>query len=103
MPKQFKPVRFFVMMGFVAFFVCGITAFYAQRAAHGRTPEERSAYAIGEKVGREAPTEAKLPTAAALNIMAQEYFEKQGAGDKSNWDLAFEKGYEEGFAKTHRP
>jgi hypothetical protein len=55
MARQFKPVRLFVLMGVAAFVVCGVTAFYAQHAAHGRTAEERAAYAIGEKAGEEAP------------------------------------------------
>jgi hypothetical protein len=49
MAREFKPVRFFVMMAVAAFFVCGVRAFYTHRAAHGRTPEERQAYWIGEK------------------------------------------------------
>lgn len=99
MPREFKPVRFFVMMAITAFIVCGVTAFYTQRAAHGRTPEERQAYAIGKQVGEQAPRNAKLPTAAELNIMAEKHFERQGSGDKGNWNLAFEHGYEDGFRK----
>jgi flagellar biosynthesis/type III secretory pathway protein FliH len=99
--REFKPLRFFVMMAVAAFVVCGVTAFYTHRAAHGRTPEERAAYAIGEKAGEEAPAGAKLPTAAELNIMAQKYFKQQGSGNQQDWDLAFENGYEEGFKKTH--
>jgi hypothetical protein len=34
-------------------------------------------------------------------MMAQKYFEKQGSGNKQDWDLAFEHGYEDGFKKTH--
>jgi hypothetical protein len=78
MARQFKPVRFFVMMGAATFIVCGVTAFYTRRAEHGRTAEERAAYAIGERAGEQAPRDAKLPTAAELNIMAQKYFEQQG-------------------------
>lgn len=89
------------MMAVAAFFVCGVTAFYAHRAAHGRTPEERRTYWTGEKAGDQAPGDAKLPTPAELNMMAQKYFEEQGSGDKQDWDLAFEHGYEEGFKKTH--
>jgi len=100
--REFKPVRFFVMMGVAAFIVCSVTAFYTHRAAHGRTAEERAAYWIGEKAGEQAPRAAKLPVPAELNMMAQKYFEQQGSGDKQNWDLAFENGYEEGFKKTHR-
>ena len=37
MARQFKPVRFFVMMAVAAFVVCGVTAFYTHRAAHSRT------------------------------------------------------------------
>jgi len=67
MAREFKPVRFFVMMGVAAFVVCGVTVFCTHRAAHGRTAEERAAYAIGE----EAPQDAKLPSDAELNIMAE--------------------------------
>jgi hypothetical protein len=102
MAKQFKPVRFFVMMAVAVFIVCGVTAFCTHRAAHGRTPEERQAYWIGEKAGEDAPRDAKMPTPAALNITAQKYFEQHGLGNKQNWDLAFEHGYEDGFEKTHR-
>jgi len=100
MARQFKPVRFFVMMGAAAFIVCGVTAFYTHRAAHGRTAEERAAYAIGQKTGEQAPRNAKLPTAADLNMMAQNYFKQQGTGNQQNWDLAFENGYTDGFKKN---
>lgn len=88
-------------MAAAAFIVCGVTAFYTHRAAHGRTPEERAAYWLGEKTGEQATRGAKLPTPAELNMMAQKYFEQQGSGNKENWDLAFENGYEDGFKKTH--
>jgi len=100
MGREFKPVRFFVMMAVAAFIVCGVTAFYTHRAEHGRTPEERQAYWIGEKAGEQAPRDAKLPTPAGLNIMAQKYFEQHGSGNEQDWDLAFEHGYEDGFKKT---
>ncbi len=84
MPREFKPVRFFVLMGVAAFVVCGVTAFYTHRA---------------------------LPSAAELNMMAQEYLEHQGAGDELRnlspagglqaRKQAFEKGYTDGFRKTH--
>jgi hypothetical protein len=99
--KEFKPVRFFVTMTVAAFVVCGVTAFYTHRAAHGRTPEERQAYAIGERTGEQAPSDGKLPTAAELNMMAQKYFKQHGSGNRQDWDLAFEHGYEDGFKKTH--
>ena len=101
MAREFKPVRFFVMMGTVASIVCAATAFYTHRAAYGRTAEERAAYALGEKAGEDAPAEAKLPTDADLNMMAQKYFEQQGSGEQQSWDLAFENGYTDGFKKTH--
>jgi hypothetical protein len=100
--RQFKPVRFFVMMGMATFVVCGVTAFYTHRTAHGRTAEERAGYAIGKKAGGEALAGATLPTAAELNVIAQKFFSRQGSGNKENWDLAFENGYLEGFNKTHR-
>jgi hypothetical protein len=101
MARQFKPVRFFVIMAALAFIVCGVTAFFTHRAAHGRTNEERAAWFIGQKAGEQAPRGEKLPTAAGLNMMAQDYFKRQGSGDQGSWDLAFEHGYEEGFKKTH--
>jgi hypothetical protein len=101
MAREFKPVRFFVMMALAAFVVCGVTTFYTHRAAHGRTAEERAAYAIGMKAGAETPPQATLPTDADLNVIAQKYFKQQGTGNKQNWDLAFENGYADGFKKTH--
>ena len=101
MAREFKPVRFFSMMAVAAFIVCGVTAFCTHRAAHGRTAEERAAYAIGDRAGEEAPPDAKLPSAAELNMMAQKYFQQQGSGNKQNWDLAFENGYTDGFKQTH--
>src|SRR6266511_4124951 len=97
MAREFKQVRFFVVMAVAAFIVCGVTAF----CAHRRTPEERQAYWIGEKAGEQAPRDAKLLTPAGLNMMAQKYFEQHGSGNKQDWDLAFEHGYEDGFNKTH--
>ncbi len=101
MARQFKPVRFFVMMAVAAFVVCGVTAFYTHRAAHGRTAEERAAYATGERTGEETPHDAKLTTAAELNMMAQKHFKQEGIGNQQAWDLAFENGYTDGFKKTH--
>ena len=89
------------MMGAAAFVVCGVTAFYTHRAAHGRTAQDRAAYAIGEKAREEAPAGTKLPTDADLNMMAQKYFKQQGSGEQQSWDLAFENGYADGFKKTH--
>jgi hypothetical protein len=101
MAREFKTVRFFVMIAVAAFIVCGVTAFYTHRAEYGRTAEERQAYWIGEKAGEQAPRDSKLPTPAALNMMAQKYFNRQGSGNQSDWNLAFEHGYEDGFKKTH--
>jgi len=101
MAREFKPVRFFVLMALAAFIVCGVTAFYTHRAAHGRTSWERAAYALGEKAGEEALRGAKLPSAAELNMMAQARFKQEGSGRQQDWDLAFENGYEAGFRKTH--
>jgi hypothetical protein len=112
MAREFKPVRFFVLMGVAAFIVCGVTVFYTHRGAHGRTAEERAAYEIGEKTGEQAPRDAKLPTDAEVNMMAQKYFkQQQGSGDQfqnpsragglQGWKQAFEKGYTDGFKKTH--
>ena len=98
-------------MGVAALVVCSVAVFLTNRAAHGRTAEERAAYEIGEKAGEQTTPDAKLPTDAELNMMAQKYFEQQGSGD----DLrntspagglqarkeAFEKGYTDGFKKTH--
>ncbi len=101
MARTFKPVRFFVLMAVAAFLVCGVTAFYTQRAAHGHTASERAAYSLGEKAGADAPANAKLPSAADLNMMAQARFKQEGTGEQQSWDLAFENGYEAGFKKSH--
>ena len=63
MAREFKPARVFVMMALAAFVVCGVTSFYTHRSAYGRTAEERAAYAIGLKVGEQAPAGTTLPTA----------------------------------------
>ena len=89
------------MMAVAAFIVCGVTAFYTHHAEHGRTAEERQAYWIGEKTEEQAPHDATLPAPAALNMMAQKYFKEQGSGNQSDWNLAFEHGYEDGLKKTH--
>ncbi len=70
MAREFKPVRFFVLMGVAAFIVCGVAVFYSHRSAHGKTAEERAAYEIGENAGEQAPRDAKLPTDAELNMIA---------------------------------
>jgi hypothetical protein len=102
MAREFKPVRFFVMMAIAAFTTCGVVAFYTHRAEHGRTSEERSAYFIGKKAGEEAAAAGgKLPSDADLNMMAQQYFKRQGSGEQMAWDLAFEHGYEDAFKKSH--
>jgi hypothetical protein len=101
MPRKFKPVRFFVLVALTVFVGTAITSFYTHRAAHGRTPDERAGYAIGVRVGADAPGTTTLPTAAALNMMAQQYFQQQGSGNQQDWDLGFARGYEDGFRKTH--
>jgi hypothetical protein len=101
MAREFKPVRFFVMMALAAFVMCGVTSFDTHRAAQGRTAEERAAYAIGLKVGEQASPGATLPTAAGLNMMAQKYFKQQGSGNPQTWDQGFENGYTDGFNERH--
>jgi hypothetical protein len=111
MARKFKPVRFSVLIGLAALVVCSVAVFYTHRGAHGRTTEERAAYEIGMKAGEEAPRDAKLPTDAELNMMAQKYFEHQAPGDQlenppvpgglEGRKQAFQKGYRDGFKKTH--
>lgn len=111
MARQFKPVRSVALMGVAALIVCGVMVFYTHHGAHGRTAEERAAYEIGEKAGEQTPRDAKLPTEAELNMIAQKYFEQQGSGDQVRnppqaggpiaWKEAFENGYADGFKKTH--
>lgn len=98
MAREFKPVRFFVLMAIAVFLATGATSFYTHRAAQGRNADERAGYAIGVQASTNAQ---KLPTAAELNMLAQECFKKQGSGNKQDWDLGFERGYEDGFKKTH--
>ena len=111
MARQFKPVRFTVLIGLAAFIVCGVAVFYSHRTAHGTTAEERAAYELGEKAGEQAPRGATLPTEAELNMTVQQYFDQQGpaeqlqnpsrAADLQAFKQAFEKGYTAGFKKTH--
>ena len=111
MIRQFKPVRFFVLIGLAAFIVCGVAVFYSHRTAHGTTAEERAAYELGEKAGEQAPRGATLPTNADLNMTAQKYFEQHGpaeqlqnpsrAADLQAFKQVFKKGYAAGFKKTH--
>jgi hypothetical protein len=111
MIRQFKPVRFFVLIGLAAFIVCGVAVFYSHRTAHGTTAEERAAYETGEKAGEQAPPSATLPTETDVNTTAQKYFEQQGpaeqlqnpsrAADLQAFKQAFKKGYTAGFKKTH--
>lgn len=110
MAREFKPVRSFVLMGVTALIACSVAVFYTHRAAHGRTAEERAAYDIGEKAGEQPPRDAKLPTDAELNMIAQKYFEQGSGGELQNSSPAgglqarkeaFEKGYTDGFKKTH--
>jgi flagellar biosynthesis/type III secretory pathway protein FliH len=111
MTRQFKPVRFFVLIGVAAFVVCGVAVLYTHRTAHGATVEERAAYESGEKAGEKAPPGATLPTDAEVNMIAQKYFEQQGSGEQLRnptragsleaCKQAFEKGYTAGFKKTH--
>src|SRR5258707_8321071 len=59
MARQFKLI---VLMGVAAFIVCGVAVFYTHRMAHGTTAEEQATYESGEKAGKEAPSNATLPT-----------------------------------------
>ena len=111
MARQFKPVRFTVLIGLATFIVCGVAVFYSHRTAHGTTAEERAAYESGEKAGEKAPPGATLPTEAEVNIVAQKYFKQEGpaeqlqnpsrAADLQAFKQAFEEGYTAGFKKTH--
>jgi hypothetical protein len=111
MAKKFKPVRSFVSLGIAAIVVCGVAVYCTHRGAHGRTAEERAAYETGEKAGEQPPLDAKLPTEAELNMIAQKYFEQQGSADEFQNPSpagglqarkeAFKKGYTDGFKKTH--
>src|SRR5438067_13815324 len=99
MAREFKPVRFFVMMAMAAFVVCGITSFYTHRAARGRTAAERAGYAIGFKEGKQASPGATLPTAADLKLMPQNYFKQQRSGNPHPWYQGLENDYTDGFNK----
>ena len=101
MAREFKPVRFFVLMAVLVFIASAVTSFYTHRARHGRTVDERAGYAGGVRAGEEAAPAAKLPSAAELNMMAQRSFKEQRSGNQQDWDLGFEHGYEDGFKRTH--
>ena len=69
------------------------------------------AFDIGEKAGEQRPRDANLPADAELNMIALKYFEQQGSGAELQNSSpagglqarkeAFEKGYTDGFKKTH--
>jgi hypothetical protein len=109
--RQFKPVRFSVLIGAVAILACGVAVLYTHHTAHGTTAEERAAYESGEKAGEKAPPGATLPTEAEVNIVAQKYFKQEGpaeqlqnpsrAADLEAFKKAFREGYIAGFKKTH--
>jgi hypothetical protein len=80
MATQFKPVRFFVLMGVAAFVVCTVAVLYTHRGAHGRTAQERTAYEIGENAGEQALRDARLPTDGELKMIAEKYFGKEELG-----------------------
>ena len=113
MARQFKPVRFTVLLGLAALIVCGLAVLCTHRNARGTTAEERAAYEVGEKAGELAPRGATLPTEAELNMTAQKYFEQQGpaeqlqnpsrAADLQAFKQAFKKGYTAGLKKTQPP
>jgi hypothetical protein len=110
MIRQFKPVRFTVLIGLAALIVCGVAVFYTHRGAQGTTAEERAAYELGEKAGEQAPRGATLPSDAEMNMTAQKYFKQQGpveqlqnpsrSADLQAFKQAFKKGYTAGFKKT---
>lgn len=100
MPREFKPLRFFVLVALVVFVATGLTSFYTHRAAQGRTADERAGYVIGARVGANATAGASLPSAAELNMMAQRHFKEEGSGNQQDWDLGFERGYEDSFKKA---
>lgn len=102
MARQFKPVRFFVLMALLAFLACGAVAFFTQRAAHGRTPEERAGYATGLQEGEAAAPGGKLPYALEMNEMAERVLKIEGKKNEPMvWKAAFAHGYEDGFKETH--
>jgi hypothetical protein len=113
MTRGFKPVRFSALIGLAALVACGVAVLCTHRGEHGRTAEERTAYEIGEKAGEQTPPNAKLPTDAELNTMAEKYFEYQAPGAQLQnppppggleaRKQAFVKGYTAGFKKRiHR-
>lgn len=108
MSKQFKPVRFFVIMGVLAFVVCGAVAFFTARAATGRSPDERAGYAVGMAAAKAEPASAPEPRPFALHNMADAAFAKQSGaktGERAQvnammWKAGFQHGYEEGRKKS---
>lgn len=68
MARQFKLLRFFVLMALLAFIACGVIAFYTHRAEHGRTPDERTAYATGEAAGEQAAPGGAIVSAPSAGV-----------------------------------
>jgi hypothetical protein len=80
MAREFKPVRFFVMMAVAAFIVCGVTAFYTHRAEHGRTPEERQAYSDWRESWGASATRRKIAHACGIKHNRPEIFQAARIG-----------------------
>jgi len=80
MPREFKPVRFFVMMGVAAFIVCGVTAFlYATRRAwphSGRT----AGVLDWRESGRASAARRKIANGRGVEHDGQDVFQAVGIG-----------------------
>src|SRR2546430_9367214 len=63
MPREFKPVRFFVLMGVAAFVVFGVVGVFIHLAPHGRTRGGRAGVGIVGKAGGPSPRARKLADA----------------------------------------
>jgi hypothetical protein len=103
MAREFKPLRFFVMMGAAAFVVCAATAFYTHRANYGKTAPERAAYAIGEKAGEEAPADAKLADRRRPEHGGARVFQAAGVGRTAELGSGLRERIHGGIQKDASP
>jgi hypothetical protein len=51
--------------------------------------------------GTASAARRKVTYGGGVEYDGSEVFEQHGSGNKQDWDLAFEHGYEDGFKKTH--
>jgi len=100
MARQFKPVRFFVMMAIAAFIVWRNGVLHSSR---GSRPNGRRTGGLCHRreSWRASVARHKVTDGRRIEYDGSEAFQAGGHRHQQAWDLAFENGYTDGFKKTH--